>query len=57
MLAASLDDIVCETPKTQLASSRFKRLLAKAGGGGAQAMKELVVGIASEAAKKAIWGG
>lgn len=55
-LARSLDDIVADTPRTQLAASRFKRLMGKAGKGTAQAMRDIVVDIASEAARKSIFG-
>jgi hypothetical protein len=54
-LARSLDDIIRDTPRTQVAANRFKRLMAKAGRGTAQAMREIVVDIATEAAKKAIF--
>src|SRR6266567_8199701 len=45
LLARSLDDIIKETPRTQLAASRFKRLMAKAGVGSAHALREFVVEI------------
>jgi hypothetical protein len=54
LLASSLDDLVADTPRTQLAASRFKRLLTKMGQGGAGAMRDIVVDIASETAKKAM---
>jgi hypothetical protein len=54
-LAGSLDDIVADTPRTQLAISRFKRLMAKAGKGTGQAMREIVAQISTEAAKRAIF--
>lgn len=54
LLAASIDDIVRETPRTDLAVSRFKRLLAKAGHGTANALHKAAVDIASEAAKKSL---
>jgi len=56
LLAASLDDIVRDTPKTSAAATRFKRLMAKAGGTAAQAFKHILIDIASETAKKTIWG-
>jgi hypothetical protein len=55
-LARSLDDIIADTPRTQAAASRFKRLAAKAGKGTAEGLREIVVQIASEAARKAIFG-
>jgi hypothetical protein len=52
LLAQSIDDIVRDTPRTQLASSRFKRLLAKMGKGTADAMRQIAISLATEAAKK-----
>ena len=56
LLAQSLDDIVRDTPKTSVAAGRFKRLVAKAGGVAAEAFKDILTDIASETAKKMIWG-
>ncbi len=55
-LKESLDDIVKDTPATEVAAMRFKRILAKVGRDAAKALKDLVVDIASEAAKKVIVG-
>jgi hypothetical protein len=52
--AASLDDIVRDTPKTELASSRVRRLLDKAGPEVGGALKTIVVQIATSAAKQQI---
>jgi hypothetical protein len=54
LLAASIDDIVRDTPATDLAATRFKRLLAKAGKGTANALHKIAVDIGSEAAKKSL---
>jgi hypothetical protein len=54
-LAASLDDLVRESPRTTLAATRFKRIAGKAGKGAADAFKEILVGVLSESAKKMIW--
>lgn len=54
VLAASIDDLVRDTPRTQLAATRFKRLLAKARDRGGQLLWEMVKGLASEAAKQAL---
>jgi hypothetical protein len=56
ILKKSLDDIIRDTPQTQIASVRFKKLVTKAGPEAATALKQILVDIASEAAKKAIWG-
>jgi len=55
-LARTLDDLIHDSPMTQVAASRFKRLLSKAGHGAAESFRELLVDVVSEAAKKAIWG-
>lgn len=52
---ASLDDLVVDTPRTQVAALRFKKYFAKAGAATAAAMREIIVEIASEAAKKALF--
>ena len=56
LLEESLPDIAEETPKTKLASVRVKKILAKAGKTVGDAMRDIVVDIASETAKKAIFG-
>jgi len=55
-LTADLPDLVRDTPRTQVAATRFKKLAAKVGGGIASALRDIVVDIASDAAKKAILG-
>jgi hypothetical protein len=55
-LAESMDELVRDTPRTQVAASRVKRLAAKAGAGTANALRDILVDVASETAKKAIWG-
>lgn len=54
-LKKSLDDIVRDTPQTPVAATRFKKLAAKAGKVAAGALRDILVDIASEAAKKLIW--
>lgn len=49
-LEASLDDIVRETPRTQLAAKRVKDLMSKAKGPGATALTNMLSNIASKAA-------
>jgi hypothetical protein len=55
-LTADLPDLVRDTPRTQVAATRFKRLAAKVGGGITSALRDIIVDIASEAAKKVILG-
>ena len=54
-LKKSFDDIVRDTPQTKVAATQFKRLAAKVGKIAAEQLRELVVDIASETAKKIIW--
>jgi hypothetical protein len=54
-LRKSLDDLIRDTPQTQVAAMRFKQLMVKAGTATASAFRELLIDIASEAAKKALW--
>ncbi len=56
MLTKSLDDIIIDTPKTQVAVTRFKKFIKKARGDAVQAMRDLVVDIASETAVKMLKG-
>jgi len=55
LLKKSLDDIVRETPQTTLAVNRFKRLVTKAGKPAADAFRDILVDVSSEAIKKSIW--
>jgi hypothetical protein len=55
LLKRSLEDIVRDTPRTAVASARFKRLAAKGGKEAAEGFKQILIGIATETAKKMIW--
>jgi hypothetical protein len=55
LLKNNLDDIVRDTPETPVAATRLKRLISKIGKPAAGALKDIIVDIASEAAKKVIW--
>jgi len=55
-LKGALDDLVKDSPRTQVAGTRFKRLMIKAGTSGASAMREIIVDVLSESAKKMIIG-
>jgi len=55
-LRSDLTELTKDSPKTQAASLRFKKLMAKAGNTIASGVRVIVVDILSEAAKKAIWG-
>ena len=45
-----------DSPKTQVASLRFKKVMSKVGNSVASGVRDIVVDVLSEAAKKAIWG-
>jgi len=53
---ADLAELTKDSPKTQVASLRFKRVMAKVGTSVASGVRDIVVDVLSEAAKKAIWG-
>ncbi|KRL56636.1 DUF2321 domain-containing protein [Furfurilactobacillus rossiae] len=52
----TIPDLVTDTPKTKVAIAKFKIFSAKAGKTVASGLKDLLVDVASEAVKKAIWG-
>jgi hypothetical protein len=54
-LAQNLDDIVVDTPRTTLAATRWKRVLARAGPVVADAFRQILVDVMSETAKKILW--
>lgn len=54
ILKKSLDTIVTDTPQTPIAANKIKILAAKVGKATAKQLRELVVDIASETAKKII---
>ncbi len=55
ILAKDLDDIITDTPKTKVAAVRWKKALSKVGKETAHALRDILVDIASETAKKALW--
>ncbi len=56
-LRSDLTELTKDSPKTQVASLRFKKVMAKVGTSVASGVRDIVVDVLSEAAKKAIWGG
>jgi hypothetical protein len=54
-LKASLDDLVTESPKTELAGTRFKKIAGKLGKESALAIKSVITDILSETAKKMLF--
>jgi hypothetical protein len=55
-LKGTLDDLVKDGPRTQVASLRFKKLAAKTGHEGARMLKAALYAVVTEASKRAIWG-
>jgi hypothetical protein len=55
LLQSTIDDLVVDTPRTSLALARFKKLMLKIGKQGADAFKDILVDVLSEAAKKQLW--
>lgn len=55
-LSRSLDDLLVDTPKTQVAAVRFKKFATKAGSTMGGALRDILVDVMSEAAKKAVFG-
>ena len=51
-----LTELTKDSPKTQVASLRFKKVMTKVGTSVASGVRDIVVDVLSEAAKKAIWG-
>lgn len=55
ILNQSLDELVKDTPQTQVATVRFKKIVSKAGKEVANAFREILIDIVSEAVRKMIW--
>ncbi len=55
-LKQSLDDLYRETPQTEVAAIQFKKIMAKVGQESYAAMKEILIGVLSEATRKLIFG-
>ena len=55
-LSKSIDDLITDSPRTELAATRFKKILLKVGEPAALALRELIVDIVSSTAKKLIFG-
>ena len=55
LLQSSIDDLVVDTPQSSIALIRFKKLMLKIGKQGADAFKDILVNVISEAARKQLW--
>ena len=56
ILKKSIDDLIRDTPRTEVAAVKFKRIVAKTGAETANLFKEILIEIVSETVKKMIWG-
>jgi hypothetical protein len=56
ILERSLDDLIRDTPNTQVAALRFKQYGTKAGHAAMEGLKAILIQVMAEAAKKAIFG-
>jgi hypothetical protein len=54
-LKSSLDDLVSDSPLTELAATRFKRLVGKAGKSVADGFRSILADVVSETVRKMIW--
>jgi hypothetical protein len=54
-VSEDLPDLIRDTARTPVAASRFKRILAKAGVEGATGLKQILVSVVTEAAKRIVW--
>jgi len=55
ILSESIDDLVKDTPRTTLAATRFKKIVSKTTKPFVDALRDILVDIASETAKKLLW--
>jgi hypothetical protein len=53
-LNSSLKDIVADTPKTEAAAGRLRRIMSSISGAGREIVTKVVVDVATEAAKKSM---
>ena len=57
LLQSSIDDLVADTPRTELAIVRFKKVMMKTGKQAADGLKGVLVNVVSEAVRRQLWGG
>ena len=55
ILADNIDDLIRESPRTELASTRFRKIMIKVGDVASKGFQDILIGIISETAKKIIW--
>ncbi len=56
-LKSNLDELYRDTPQTEVAATRFKRIMSKVGKDSYSAMKSIITDVVSETIKKSIFGG
>ena len=56
MFEQNIGELVKDSPQTKVAAARIKKIIGKVGGTFGDSVREIIVDIASETAKKAIWG-
>lgn len=54
-LKGTLDDLVRDTPKTQVAVARFKKIVSQAGRVAAEGLKKVLIDVVTEAVKRQLW--
>lgn len=57
VLVESLDDLVRDTPRSQVAALKFKKIVAKTTGNIVSAFRDILIDVASEPVKRMIWPG
>lgn len=55
ILTQSIDEIIKDTPKTEVAAFKFKKIVSKSGQSVAEAFKNILINVVSETAKKMLW--
>ncbi len=55
ILTSSVTDMLTESPKTQLAVTRYKKLVSKAVKVTGQGLRDLLIDVLSESVKKSLW--
>ena len=55
-LKGTIDDLSADSPRTEIAARRYRRVMAKAGKGVAASMKHVMIEVATEVAKRAMFG-
>lgn len=56
-LKKSIDDIVSDSAQTNVAVVRFKRVVSKGGSEASNVLNSILINLATQGAKDAIWGG